>query len=387
MIAIDWSHTKGLTIYDGKKASVIDRKALLKRLAGESIFDFKSIKIVNPASSGAGEESKHRLKSTRHVNLSAPTVILEQGCPLSLIYDILKTGWQVGVISNRATQDYRVEHEIEKSDETDAKIIYELANNGVKLTPMSLNDTQIQLVDLYQRYKRYQKARVSMVNMKKAYIRQFGDGESRVNFKSSRRINPSPANERDGQSRVDFKSSREFNPSLAIEGEGGSTVGVKSIKAVNPSPSDGTLPYDIGIDTLKASENSCLKKIVNLAPPIPNSLKIRGLGPRLWAGIYITANPINFLTLSSYLRYCGLVDKEQIGTKWNRHACMLYHMLAEEVMKQKDNNFRPVYDKCKEDIAQKYPEYTKLHNHNAALNRTATFLAKEIYSTLKNPLI
>ena len=34
---------------------------------------------------------------------------------------------------------------------------------------------------------------------------------------------------------------------------------------------------------------------------------------------------------------------------------------------------------CKEDITERYPEYTKLHIHNAALNRTATLLAKEIW--------
>ncbi len=62
---------------------------------------------------------------------------------------------------------------------------------------------------------------------------------------------------------------------------------------------------------------------------------------------------------------------------------MLYHMLAESVLKQKDPVFRPLYDKCKADIAEKYPEYTKAHIHNAALNRTATFLAKRIYQYRK----
>ena len=32
MIAVDWSHNKGLTVYDGKKLSVVDRKAFTKRL-------------------------------------------------------------------------------------------------------------------------------------------------------------------------------------------------------------------------------------------------------------------------------------------------------------------------------------------------------------------
>lgn len=361
MIAIDWSHTKGLTIYDGKKVAVVDRKALLKKLAGQSTLYIQSMGGFNPASSGAGEESNDVFKSKRSVNSLAPLVILEQGCPLSLIYDILKTGSQVSTISNRATQDYRAEHSIEKSDENDAKIIYELASNGAKLTSISLDDTQIQLIDLYQRYKRYQKARVAMVNMKKAYVRHFGDGESSGLIKSSPFFNPSPA----------------------IEGEEESSLNVQSDSALNSSP---TFPYDIGIVSLKAAENSCLKKIVKLAPPIPDNLKIKGLGPRLWAGIYITANPVNFLSLSSYLRYCGLVNIDQLNHKWNRHARMLYHMLADEIMKLRDERFRPIYDQCKADIAKKYPEYTKLHIHNAALNRTATFLAKEVFLNTRRVL-
>lgn len=362
--AIDWSHRKGLAIYDGKKGAVIDRKSLLKKLAEESTLDFKSSSKINSVSKGAGRQSTVTLTSKKVIKPSAPIVILEQGCPLSLIYDILKIGCEVKVISNRATQDYRVEHIIEKSDETDARIIYDLANNGARLTPVSLDDSQIQLVELYQRYKRYQKARVAMVNMRKAYIRQFGDGV---------------------KSKGDVKSIGPFNnPSPAAEGEGESILSFKSTLSINSSPSDGTLPYNIAIDTLKAAENSCLKKIIKLAPPVPRSLKIKGLGPRIWAGIFITANPANFPTLSSYLRYCGLVNLDQLDHKWNRHARMLYHMLAEEVMKQRDEKFRPIYDKCKADVTKKYPEYTKVHIHNAALNRTATFLAKEIYCSVRS---
>lgn len=385
MIAIDWSHNKGLTIYNGKKASVIDRKAFLKKLAGESNIAIKSRHSFNPASQGAGSESICSLKSIEKVKLSAPLVILEQGCPLSLIYDVLKTDCQVKVISNRATQDYRIEHSIEKSDEADAKIIYELANNGAKLTPISLEDSQIELIDFYQRYKRYQKVRVAMQNMKKAYIRQFGDGrESRRMLKSKSKVNlPSLADRDDGESTLNVKSSIGLNPaSPAIKGKEESKALVKSIISLNSSPHDGVLPYDIAINTLKAAENSCLQKLEKLTPEIP--VRIKGLGKRLWAGIYITASPVNFSTLSSYLRYCGLVNLDQLEHKWNRHARMLYHMLADEVMKQRDKKFRLIYDKCKADIAERYPSYSKLHIHNAALNRTATFLAKAIYKEVKN---
>lgn len=386
MLAIDWSHTKGLTIYDGKKLSVVDRRSLLKKLAGESTMVLKSKPKLNPASSGADEESNTLVKSMAFFNSPAPLVILEQGCPLSLIYDILKTGCEVKTIANRATQDYRVEHSIEKSDETDAKIIYELANNGARLNSASLEDNQIQLLELYQRYKRYQKARVAMMNMRKAYIRQFGDGrESIKEIKSICFVNlPSLTDRSDGESTVFFKSTKTINPApLAIEGGEESKSRVKSSAQLNSPSHDGTFPYDIGIDTLKAAENSCLEKIIKLSPLIPSNLKIKGLGPRLWAGIFITANPINFPTLSTYLRYCGLVNLDQLDYKWNRHARMLYHMLADEVIRQRDKRFRPIYDRCKEDIASSHLNYTKLHIHNAALNRTATFLAKEIYGGKK----
>ena len=313
MIAVDWSHTKELTTYDGDKLRVEDKKALLKRLA----------KLV-------GEESTLVLKSILSVH--SPTVVLEQGCPLSLIYDILQSGAEVKVISNRATQDYRVEHNIEKTDENDAKIIWHLAHKGAQLTPVSLSDGQVMMYSLYHQYCRYQKARVAMMNQKKAHLRQYGDADM--------------------------------------------------------------LPYDIAIDSLKAKEQGLLKQLGKLNKPLisgdesTKSLKstaviqppdIKGLGERLWIGIFITANPKDFKCLSAYLRFCGLTGDVIESHKYNRHAKMLYHMLADEIVKQRDPKFRPLYDKLKDDMAVKYEGEKKFRINNAALNRTATFLAKAIY--------
>ena len=313
MIAVDWSHTKELTTYDGHKLRVEDKKALLKRLAKSS-----------------GEESIANSKSRMRTH--SPTVILEQGCPLSLIYDILQSGAEVKVISNRSTQDYRVEHNIEKTDENDAKIIWQLANKGAHLTPVSLSDGQVMMYSLYHQYCHYQKARVAMMNQKKAHLRQYGDADM--------------------------------------------------------------LPYDIAIDSLKAKEQGLLKQLGKLNKPLVSggeSTKriestsnlqppdIKGLGERLWIGIVITANPKDFKCLSAYLRFCGLTGDVIESNKYNRHAKMLYHLLAEEIVKQKDSKFRPLYDKFKADMAVKYEGEKKFRINNAALNRTATFLAKEIY--------
>lgn len=315
LLAIDWSHIKKLTSFDGKKIRCEERVALLKRLrryGGESC-------------DGIVGESNIDVKSSRCLQ---PTVILEQGCPLSLIYDILKTDTKVKLISNLVTQDYRVKHSVGKTDENDAKIIYHLSQNGAALMPIDLNDSHIQMHSLYHQYCHYQKARVAMMNMRKAHLRQYGDADM--------------------------------------------------------------LPYDTTVDTLKVKEDDLLKQLTHLvsrgesihivqSKEVFQPPDIKGLGKRLWVGILITANPQNFKCLSAYLRYCGLVNLESLNYKYNRHAKMLYHLLAEEIVRFRDPNFRPFYDKVKVDMRIKYDGESKYRINNAALNRTSTFLAKAIY--------
>ena len=119
---------------------------------------------------------------------------------------------------------------------------------------------------------------------------------------------------------------------------------------------------------------------------VPSPPSIKGLGNRIWAGIVVTANPNDFKCLSAYLRFCGLTEDVIKNHKYNRHAKMLYHMLAEKVLQQGDPTFRPIYDKCKVDIADRNPSYTKGHIHNAALNRTSTMLAKHIFRHVKDTI-
>lgn len=318
-IAVDWSHTKGLTTYDGKKVRVEDRRSLLERLK----------KLGKDT-----EKSSHSLKSKNATH--SHTIILEEGCPASLIYDLVVQGNQVNLISNRATEDYRVKHDIAKSDENDAKIIWELANTGAQLRTLNVDDNWLQLHSLYRQYVRYQKARVAMQLMKKAYLRYFGDEES--------------------------------GSASQLSGD--------------------TAAYDTAIDTLKAKEVSLMKRLTPLVSKsesklVPSPPSIKGLGNRIWAGIVVTANPNDFKCLSSYLRFCGLTEDVIKSHKYNRHARMLYHMLAEMILRKGDPTFRPIYDKCKVDIADKNPSYTKGHIHNAALNRTATMLAKHIFKHVK----
>ena len=316
ILAVDWSYTKDLTTYDGHNLRVESKKALLKRLP----------KLV-------GEESILKVKST--VSLHSPTIILEQGCPLSLIYDILQAKTQIKLISNRATQDYRIAHNIDKSDKNDARIIWKLAQNGAKLTPIDLSDSQLTMYVLYHQYCRYQKARVAMMNMKKAHCRQYGDADMSPYDNAITELKTKET----GIMKQLCKPTRNADPSVSGDE---SMANIKSTRTFQPPD-------------------------------------IKGLGERLWIGILMTANPINFKRLSAYLRFCGLTGDVIESHKYNRHAKMLYHLLAEEIVKWRDPKFRPLYDKFKEDMAVKYEGERKFRINNAALNRTATFLAKEIY--------
>lgn len=379
MLAIDWSHTKGLTIYDGKKCKVETRKSLLKRLKAD----------------GVGEESKSIVQSRFLLNSPTHPIILEQECPLSLIYDILRTGHQLFLINNMRVKGYRESQGWEKTDENDAKAIYELAESKPNiLVEQSLDEDRLKLLGLYRHYIKYQKARVALQNMKSSHLRAFGDGEESIKHTpSTDGFNPPPPNEgEDEESKESIQStnsSHSSSPFITLD---------PVTKTFHQNQPDSISPYDVGIKALLLTEKSLLKQIVKLTPPIPETLSVKGLGPRLWAGIYVTANPTNFPKLSGYLRYCGLVNLKQLDHKYNRHARVLYRMLAVSVLKlggkaeeesscsilsifefNSSISHRAIYDKCKADITEKHADYTKLHIHNAALNRMATFLAKEIW--------
>jgi len=334
MIAVDWSHTKDLATYDGKKSRTETAKALLKRLEGES---------------NIGIESRNTLQLA---------IVIEQGCPLALIYGFVKSGHTVGLIDNHATEAYRKEFNIEKTDENDAKIIYKLANDGAKLQTIDVSDKMMETHSLYHQYCCYQKARVAMTLMKKAHERSYGDGKSTDTIKSTEKSQPNPYDLSPYDTAIESLQSREKS----------------LLKQLDKS---GKEPIMEGGESKRG-----IQSIIVLNPP-----SIKGLGKRIWIGLMVTANPVSFRNLSGYLRYCGLTSDVVESHKYNRHAKMLYHLLSEEILKQKDPEFRPIYDKCKADITEKHSDYTKLHIHNAALNRTATFLAKRIFKHCKSIMV
>lgn len=309
-IAVDWSHTKGLATYDGTNSENHKTRAsflLWLRKIGQN---------------------------------TQKSVILEDGCPVSLILDIANEGNPVLLISNKATKRYRAEHGIPKSDEVDAKIIWELANSGAQLTQVSLDDDRLELRFLYRQFLRYQKTRIAVGNTQKNYSRYY----------------------------------RAKEPASG-----------------NGSPDDIT-PYDTAKKALERAEDAIMKRASGLvstgqSKSMPSQPNIRGLHNRIWVGILATANPTDFKCLSSYLRFCGLTHDVKKSKNYNRHAKKLYHMLARLTRQYEDPEFKLMYDKCKADIQAKHPDYDEKHLHFAAVNRTATMLAKYIFRYVNGKIL
>lgn len=321
IVAVDWSHIKQLTTYDGEKVRVESANTLINRIqtsGEESKKKFKSRQTVNSSDfEVAGEFGNH---------IQSPACVIEKGCPKSLIYKLASKNINVYLIDSFTTSFHRKVNNIEKTDENDAKIIWLESNNGAKLEQITLDAKELKTYSLYYQYRRYQKARVAMMQMMTAHQRGYGDAD--------------------------------------------------------------LSPYQIAIDTLHKREKDVLKELSKIYGVkrgskfnLPN---IKGIGRRLWIGLMVTANPKDFKSLCSYLRFCGLTGDVIQTHKYNRHARMLYHLFAEKIVQKNDPNFRPLYDKLKTDMAIKYSGKPKYRINNAALNRTATFLAKEIFRYCKN---
>lgn len=304
MIAVDWAHTKQLVTFDGDKLRKETRAALLKRLSdnvGESDKQIQSKGTFNPALELGAEESDKLVQSNKlfnsapklegesrlyfqseqQINPSDNLVVLETGCPLSFIYDLTRVGYTIQLIKGQDIKEYRESKGIAKSDEADARCIYELASANPNLLskPITPTSREVQIIDSYRRFYKLQKARVILENQSKAFYRYFGSSED-------------------------------------------------------------TGAMDIALNTLEAAEHSYLQRVENYIPQMPARLhRIKGMGERLWAGIMVTADPTNFPTLSRYLRFCGLVDRKQLEHKFNRHARALYYLLADGIVKARDPKF------------------------------------------------
>ncbi len=125
LVAIDWSHVKQLTTYDGKEVRVENVDDIINR-------------VQKRLSKGAGDESQVAIKSGGV--FQSPACVIERTSPLSLVYKLVSHGIEVYLIDTCITFATRTINEIKKTDANDAKIIWQEATNGAKLELITLNE-------------------------------------------------------------------------------------------------------------------------------------------------------------------------------------------------------------------------------------------------------
>lgn len=298
MIAVDWAYTKELVLFDGEKTHKVDQKGLTKYLNQEAV--------------------------------------IEAGAPINLCWNIFRKTKLFYVLPAK-TKEYREEHAIEKSDEADARVIWELARDKSNLTEASIDQRAIRLAMLYRMYLTYQKAQYSLENQIRAAKQYYGPYAEQL-----------------------------FGMELAL-------------------------------DQLAPKHDGLLREIDFIAPKMPAKLaKLKGFGPRIWAGIICVADPRQFNSVNGYLKFCGFIDRERLNNRFNRDAKLVYWLLTDQIIKQRTEPYRSKYDEVKQMQSELHPEWLERSGwkegkgriDNIARNRVATVLAKEVYRLVKaSPLL
>lgn len=322
-LGVDWAHNKDFVIYDG-----------------DSIFCFSRAKFVKYLKYlVGGSESNDSINSMQHIQLPPKpnkskkliVVYIEQGCPMYLVSEMMLVGVIVVFVRPMDVFNYRETNNIEKTDENDAKIIYQIGKKSKQEKVPVINEKLLEIHRNYHKYCLYVKARTNIMRIKCGHIRSYGISDCQA--------------------------------------------------------------YDDCIKTLRLQSRKLMSKLEREIRFIKQEPNIRGLGRRLWVGIIVSANPTYFKSVSSYLRYCGLVNHKTLENmsngggayyKFSRHANMLYRLISENVVKWDKGYYRGLYDKLKNDMTNKYGGERKFRINNATLNRLSTFIAKDIYNYCNN---
>ena len=265
------------------------------------------------------------VESIKHVPKDGD-IGIGQEAPTKLIYELMRIGHNVYLIDSKLVKERCEETNSPKMDEIDALMYKWLGEEG-KGHLATLDKDRIKLAYTYNRFLKTQKKRVALINMSKGSTRYFGN--------------------------------------LLSEND----------KAID----------NLVIGQYKELEKSLLKDLQKLAPPIPTELNIKGLGPRIWVGILVVADPRLFPHQKQYLRYCGLSGMARADYKFSRKARTTYYLFSKSILNTRNEEYRQIYDKAKNEALELHNnnhcgcKSTRAHCHNIGMNRLATILARKIY--------
>lgn len=270
-------------------------------------------------------------------------IYLETGCPKHALVQLINKGSKIFICDGKLTNKLRKELGWEKTDENDAKLVQELFHRdpSVFIQFTKPDEIELRMTVAMARYEQVNKDLVSLKNRRKAMLREFGD-----------------------------------------------------------------IPvYEKTISLFEEEKHTLLKEV---QPFITQELSkiehIRGVGQTLVARLLAVAHPNKFKGKSSYLQYCGYTASSRENNKYNRTAKSILYLMAQQTLMQKDPNYRILYDKVKSEQLEKTcadcwltkgehkcrkrkslnQQTCPIRAHTVALNRVATALAKEFWSTLHN---
>jgi len=245
---------------------------------------------------------------------------LEAGCPHKFLYDLIAKGCEIYSCDTHDLTQLKRHNNEQKSDEKDVVLIRELWREQPErfhqLSTPQRKELQVNFI--MSQYLRFMRDTVRFKLIQKSYEKEYGSSDSYVNMVAS----------------------------------------------------------------LEAQKKAMLNKLKPLLKEEVNRVKdIKGIGLRYVAGLLVTANPKRFPTLSKYLSYCGYKETSwQDGRgKFSRDAKCLAWQMSKSLILHKDPKFYPLYLKLKQDLREKHPDYSKAKIDGMAINRTSTFILKELY--------
>jgi len=253
-------------------------------------------------------------------------IYLETGVPKErFLKPLLEKGCKVNLVRGSKIKEKREKEGIEKSDKNDTLAIRDFVNNGgrIIMTLESVEDLENLKFKFYaKQHDQLNKTITRLKNTAQAYLIEYGE------------------------------SPLKFLPTLERE---------------------------------KIRIEKVLEKIFKVE--IGLFKDINGIGTITVAKAMLFSNPKKFPSLRKYLCYIGFNE----SVKYTRNGKLRknpkrtpFYLMAEGVIKAKDEKWYNQYLKIKEDLKAKFPDDGGWLIDAKAKNRLATLLAKEFYRRIKN---
>lgn len=143
---------------------------------------------------------------------------------------------------------------------------------------------------------------------------------------------------------------------------------------------------DIGLKKIESLKNKMVREFKKLSLEYKefSGFNIRGIGAITLMTILAYAHPNRFPSLRKFLFYCGYKQSSRVLKHYNRKIKPAMYNSVLCVIKYKDEKFYPLYLKLKDEISKQFPNKSKYTQNKMAMNRTATFILKEIYDKFKD---